>query len=190
MLTISVGLIFLHPQQIHARKVTDFLINNLQISYSFQIRLEIINCDQSSLPDFVNRLFLDYIHTTFPLFTLIYTDRLISHLSAWKFIFIPDLYIFLLITFYNLYHPLIQLNVLLSSNHFLIFILRLNKYFIATESFYSIQSLSSNAFKSSTIFLTIQIKNLFNSLTDENFEIQFIWDPDFTGMSGNEISET
>jgi len=89
--------------------VQNFIINSNKLplyeaSFSFLLVILVIHFNKNFLrhsidflktflPNFVNSLFLDYMHITFPLFILIYTDGSVSPPSSRYAFFIPDFHI-------------------------------------------------------------------------------------------------
>lgn len=161
----------------------------------------IINCDKNFLChsiDFlkasssntVNGLFQEYIQNTFPLFILIYTDGSVSPISAGYSFFIPEL----CISFTNNLPPTAssytaECFAIIESLQ-LISTLQPNKFLIATDSLSCLQSLSSYIFKSPSSSLIFLIRNLLFSLKEKGFEIQFLWIPGHTGITGNETADS
>jgi hypothetical protein len=67
------------------------LLLSPKIHYSKNFLSHSIDFLKTSSPIFVNGIFQNYIHKTFPLFILIYSDGLVSSISAGYSFFIPDL---------------------------------------------------------------------------------------------------
>ncbi|XP_025418121.1 uncharacterized protein LOC112688914 [Sipha flava] len=141
-------------------------------------------------PNFVNGLFLDYIRNNFPDFILIFTDRSVTPLSASFTFVIPEFHI----SFTNNLpptassytaecHAIIESLLLIST-------LITNKFLIITDSLSCLQALASNVFNTPNSPLIITIRSLLHTLTELNFNIQFLWVPGHTGISGNETADS
>lgn len=159
-----------------------------------------INCEQNFLghsidflkassSNIVNGLFQDFIHNTFPLFILIYTDGSVSPISAGYSFFIPEL----CISFTNNLPPTAssftaKCFAIVESLQ-LISTIQPNKFLIGTDSLSCLQSLSSNVFKSPPNPLIFLIRNLLFSLEAKGFELQLLWIPAHIGITGNETAD-
>lgn len=138
-------------------------------------------------PVVINNLFSDFIVNNFVDFTVIYTDGSVSPHSAGYLFYIPKLHI----SFIN--------NLPSSSSSFtaecFAIIVALNcissfsekKIFIASDSMYFLQSLNSFSLHSHLSPLILRIKSILFSLSQSDFNIQFLWVPSNVGIHGNEF---
>lgn len=180
---------------IQTNKLPIYLTNfqSLLLSPITHINKNFLNLSRTSLnslpPNFVNNIFLDFIHNTFPLFILIFTDGSVSPLSAGYSFYIPEFHI----SFSNNLPPTASsftaecFAIIEALN--IVSTLPTNKFLIVTDSLSCLQALSSTVFKPQISPLIINIRRILYCLTESGKDIQFLWVPGHTGIAGNEFAD-
>ncbi|KAL4112254.1 hypothetical protein QTP88_016075 [Uroleucon formosanum] len=141
-------------------------------------------------PAVLNSFFTDFIDNNFADFIVVYTNDSVSPLSAGYSFYIPNLHI----SFTNNLPPssssftaecfaiIEALNCISSFSY--------KKFLIASDSMSCLQSLNSFSLNSHPSPLFIGIKSILFSLSQLDFNIQFLWVPSHVGIRGNEYADS